>query len=126
MAMMHFGNLNVEAFVIKDLSRMPGEPEEGIDSNGEVGSEDNGNFFRCFADGCPLALVMPGCADDKGCVGSGGVFEQLGGEGVDGKINYGSRSLQEGSQFLARVMRSMNGGIRVGLHGFSYGEAHAP
>ena len=45
LAVMHFNNLQVEIRA-KNLRGLACKPEEGIDSDAEVGSEDDGNFPR--------------------------------------------------------------------------------
>ena len=68
-AMVHFGDLDIEGFISENGSGLAREVEEDVDSGGEVRSVDDGDRFRRFKNGRLLRIAVTGGAYDEGGLG---------------------------------------------------------
>lgn len=125
MAVVHLGDFDIEGFVAKDAGGVAGEPEEGVDSDGVVGSEDDGDGFGGFGDGGTLFVSVAGGADDEGGACGEGFFEEVVSEGGEGEVDDALGAREGCGEVFAFVVGGVEAGAGFGFDSGDDGLAHA-
>jgi len=124
-AVVHFGDFDVEGIVSEDGGGLASEVEEEVDAGGKIGGVDDGDGFGGVENGGFLVIGVSGGADDEGNLESEGGGEEVVGEDGEGEVNDGIGPGEGGGEIFAGVVGGVNGGRGLGLNGGGDGLAHA-
>ena len=107
MTVVHLGDFDVEGLVAEDAGGVAGEPEEGVDPDGVVGGEDDGQSLGGFGDGGTLFVGMTSGADNERGSGGEGFFEKVVREGGESEVDDALGADESGGKVFTFVVGGM-------------------